>query len=217
MYGVMKLGLIGVIVSAVAIGQLAVGARALAADAQPSTPAPTTAPPSGYPPGTPPPNYPPPPPYAAPYYPGVAPNQMAFFTYEAQRKNVGIALLLEFVVPGLGSVYGDHAVGALITWACFLAGIVLIVWGVSNIAGDSYAANGARNGDDTAVTIGVLGGVVLILGGRIYGFVDAYRSTDAFNRQLRMRLGLPPGFSMGLGGVGSGSALGFGPHVRFTF
>src|SRR6185369_15927911 len=87
-----------------------------------------TYPPPGYPtPGYPPPGYPPPGyGYGAPYY---SANQTAY-AYEAQKKSEGLALLLEFLIPGVGSIYGEHTTGALITWALMVAGIVLVVAGL---------------------------------------------------------------------------------------
>src|SRR6185436_5769840 len=92
-----------VIFLAALIASLAVGSRAMA-QAAPPNPDPYTAPPPSY--GAPPPGY------------GTVtmPPQNAFLMYDAQRRNAGLAILIELFVPGLGSLYGDHGVGALITW-----------------------------------------------------------------------------------------------------
>jgi hypothetical protein len=194
---------------------------------QPAQPAP------GYPPappppaqswGTPPPGYPgaqpgygPPPPYST-YYQPQGPNPMAYMTYEAQKKNVGISILLEFLLPGLGSIYSDHAAGALITWTCLIVGIVLMVRGASEL-GSSYNDRTGQFEDDGDDNAGIYmgAGLLLLLGGRIYGFVDSYQSPSAYNRALAARLGLPAGFSMGVGPIGGGQMMTVGPRVGFTF
>jgi hypothetical protein len=145
---------------------------------------------------------------------------MTYLTYDAQRKSPALALLIEFLVPGLGSLYGDHAVGSLITWVLILAGIGFAVWGVTEYARDFDTVEGMdtrRGGNPGAVPLTV--GLVMILGGRIYGFVDSYRASDAFNERLRIKLGLPPNLSLGVGPVAAapGGAIGFGPRLRLTF
>jgi TM2 domain-containing membrane protein YozV len=188
------------ILLAVVIGQLAVGSRALA---QPPPPDPYMAPP---------------PAYGAPNYvtPPMTANQTAFLMYDAQRKNVGLAVLLEFFIPGLGSLYGDHGLGALITWAVMLAGVGLLVWGVSDLV-ESADDPTRSSPSNTAATVEILAGVGLMLGGRIYGFVDSYLATDEYNSKLRARLGLPAGLSLGVGRIGGGPAMAVGPRLTYRF
>jgi hypothetical protein len=140
---------------------------------------------------------------------------MSYAAYEAGKKNGGLAILLEFVFPGLGSVYSDHAIGGLITWTCMIAGIAMIVWGIEDWADDNRVdgMSGPSSVNTTQLTVGIL----LLAGGRIYGFVDAYRSADAFNERLRAKLGLPVGFSFNFGRVGGPQAMSFGPRVTFKF
>jgi hypothetical protein len=227
----MKAGL--VIVVALVIGQLAFAPRSWAqptpqpqAQPQPQPqPQPTPgqqplpanpwqAPPPGSIYQSPPPGYPyGPPPGYSPYYYG--PNgQMSYIAYEAQRRNGGLAVLIEIVVPGLGSLYADHGIGALITWGLMIAGIVMLVAGLSQQSQDIDSTGSHNGGGGPALAMGL--GLILLVGGRIYGLVDSYQATEEFNRKLRARLGLPAGFSLGVGPVGKG-ALSVGPHVGFTF
>ena len=195
---------LGVILLAVVMGQVAVGSRAWA---QPGTPPdPYTAPPPGY--GSAPPAYAP---------PAISPAQ-SFMMYESQRKNAGLAIVLEVFVPGLGSLYGDHAVGSLVTWAMMLAGIGLIIYGVSQWvdAHDSPSMSGSTPANDTW-NFGLYAGVGLLLGGRIYGLVDSYLSTEEYNKKLRARYGLPVVVDFGVGRVGSGPGLSFGPRLSVAF
>jgi len=212
--------MLGVILLAVAMGQLVVGGRAMAAPstppapaaqpAQPAQPAPPVQPLDPY--TAPPPSYGSPPPGYGPGYPSPA---QSFMMYESQRKNIGLALVLEFFVPGLGSLYGDHAVGSLITWALMIAGISMLVYGISQLVKDTDRIGESRN--SSAGTFGLTAGLALILGGRIYGFVDSYMSTDEYNKKLRQRMGLPVVVNFGLGRVGTGPAMSFGPRLVVTF
>jgi hypothetical protein len=223
------------IVLALVIGQLAFAAPAWAQpaptpdpQAQPAPPTnpwqappPSTypTPPPGYPPsagppGYPPPGYPPPPGYGTPYYYGPN-NQMTYANYEAQRKSGGLAILIEFLIPGLGSLYGDHALGALLTWTLMITGVVLLVVGANQWVQDTNFETGAQTHSSSG-NAEMIAGLLMVLGGRVYGFVDAYQASEAYNRRLAARLGLPPGFAVGVGPVGRGS-MSLGPHLGFTF
>jgi hypothetical protein len=114
--------------------------------------------------------------------------QQAYFLYESTRKNEGIAIVLEFLVPGVGSVYGNHVEGALVTWGCMVGGMVLMMYGLEQSwEDDGYYNDGRHSGDGE---LAVLGGVALVVGGRIYGLYDSYASTKRYNRSLRQRLGI---------------------------
>jgi hypothetical protein len=210
------------ILAAVVIGQLAVGSTALAVPS-PTTPPPPAeqapaeqAPAPADPYASPPPPFGTPPPYVAPYARS-GPNPMTFLTYDAQRKSAGLAVLIEFFVPGLGSLYGDHAVGTLITWVLILAGIGMLVWGVTEFAGELDETDGTRDRHTGAGTFGMSVGLVLMVGGRVYGLIDSYMATENFNRRLRLKLGLPVEMSFGPVGGGPSGQVGFGPRLHFTF
>jgi hypothetical protein len=195
---------LGVILLAVALGQLAVGSRAMAQ--QPAPPDPYTAPPPTY--GSAPPAYSPP-----PMTPGTQ-----FMMYESTRKNAGLAVVLEIFIPGLGSLYGDHAVGSLITWGLMIAGIAMLVYGVTQLVDECGATSSmCQPRNESGATFGLIAGAGLMLGGRIYGLVDSYMSTEEYNRKLRARFGLPVVVNFGLGKVGGGTALSFGPRLTVAF
>jgi hypothetical protein len=202
---------LGMILLAVVIGQLAVGGRALAAQGAP-TPAPAApldpynAPPPGY--GSAPPAYAP---------PAMTPVQ-SLMMYEATKKNAGLAVVLEFFVPGLGSLYGDHAVGSLITWALMIAGIAMVIYGATQWV-ESYDSMNmtTQKRDNSAGTFGLTAGLVLLIGGRVYGLVDSYLSTEDYNKKLKARYGLPVVINFGVGRVGGGQAMSLGPRLSIAF
>ena len=185
---------------------------------------PAPAPYPGYPPqAAPAPYYPPgngfqyPPPAFG--YPGYAPYAPAWqqAAYENQKRNAGLALLLEFVVPGLGSIYGDHVPGALINWGLEVVGIALIVDGInlsssSNCYGD-YCND--RTFNDSEIGLGLL----MLLGGRVYGFIDAYSSTNDYNQRLRTQYGLPAWMSMQVGvqPIRSQGSVAYAPTLQLRF
>lgn len=154
-----------------------------------------------YPPGP----YPAPPYYAAPYnY-----DPQAIYLYDMQRRSPGLALLLEFLVPGVGSIYGGHPAGAAATWGMSATGVVL-VFGVIGMSGD----NGHPS--DTEVTAVVLG-LGLIIAGRIYGLVDSYSSTCEHNRTLAQQLGLPAGLALAPAPIRVGDRVAWGPALSLRF
>ncbi len=169
---------------------------------------------------------PPPPggfaPYGPPYGPayaahyGYAPVQPpGELYYEAQKKNEMLALVIEFFVPGVGSIYADHVAGAMVTWALTVGGIVLAFWWVGQNINQESFDNGAGNGPrDTWAIYLALGA---ILGGRIYGLVDSYSSARDFNQRLRQRLGLPDFASLGVVPIRTDRAISWGPSLSFRF
>ena len=195
--------------------------RAFAADAAGGPLPQPSAQPAPPPPAPPPAPYPYP--YAYPYAPPPAPgygqptygfNPSAMFLYESQRKNQGIAVVVEFLVPGLGSIYADHVAGAAITWGLMIGGVVIAVWGINQAQNnDTTGSNGQVN--VTAVLIGV----AAILAGRIYGFVDAYSSAGDYNRALAQRLGLPAGVSLGVTPLraADGQSVAWAPSLELRF
>jgi hypothetical protein len=211
------------------LGQIAIGGRAQAAPtaAPAPAPAPTPAPAGQYPPTSPwemPPGsyYPPP-----GQYPGYGPPQLlpdlplAIAHYESSKRSRGIALLIEWFLPGGGSIYGDHLRGALMTWGLMVAGVVLLVYGMSG-AGEYDPQTGVdRPADNDRVQFGVVGGLGLLLVGRTYGFVDAWRSTGRYNDDLRLRLGVPVQYARDLHGPWAPRRLAagpsFGPRLAFKF
>lgn len=200
--------------------------------AQPAPPGGYPPPPGAYPPpGGPPPQagYPPPggggyaP--AAPYpgYPAYPPPPYGYdpqrlMLYDQQKKDVAVAMLLEFLIPGLGSIYAGHAVGAAITWGLTLGGFVLaMIW----IADINDSLNDDLNNDTSssrrpnpALLLGAMG---LFVAGRVYGLYDAYAATKVYNGELATRLGLSPGFSLGLTPIRSGHHLAWGPSLALQF
>jgi hypothetical protein len=170
---------------------------------------PPYAPPPGY---APPQNYPPPAPYGAPnpYGWGGQPgfNQQSLFVYENEKKSPGIALLINFLLPGLGSIYADHAMGALLTWGLIIGGVAVAVAGINR---DLEAGQSEVN--PAPIVIGYL----MVLSGIIYSYVDSYTSAKEYNRALAQRLGLPAGFVLGPAPMVVGQTIGWGPAIGFRF
>jgi hypothetical protein len=147
-----------------------------------------------------------------------APTPMQLVAYDNQKKSVPLAVVLElFVFPGIGSIYGDHAQGALITWGGLISGIVLVVVGATKLEHTVYTPGGPRTtGDDDAAAGFIIAGVVAIVGGRVYGVVDAWRSTSAYNAGLARRLGLPP-LAATVAPMSTARGLAWGPALQLRF
>lgn len=167
-----------------AASSVVLGAQHARGDARPALALQVVPPPPQ--PQNPPPGYVQPPAYADPGR--VHPS--SYFTYEAAKKSEGIALAVELLFPGVGSFYADHAVGALVTWGCLVGGFTLVLRGIEENTASSlnneFGSTSSSQPGDTSIRLGV----GLILGGRIYGFYDAYTSVSRWNRELRGRLGL---------------------------
>jgi TM2 domain-containing membrane protein YozV len=168
------------------------------------------------PPGYPPPGYPPPgySPYGGPYAYPAGPGGVAF-QYEAQKKNELLALLVEFLIPGIGSIYADHVAGALITWGLTIGGVILAFWWVGQNVGQEATFGNSNNGRNDVWAIYVAVGA--ILGGRIFGLVDSYTSAKDYNQRLRQRLGLPEWASVGVVPIRTDRTVAWGPSLSFRF
>jgi hypothetical protein len=123
----------------------------------------------------------PPPAYPAPYPYGYSP----WALYEETSKSAGLSFLFEFLMPGVGSIYADHATGAIITWGLMLGGVLLIVNGITTARDPETGATETDVNDLEMAT-----GILMILGGRTYGLVDSIVAARAYNERLRKRLGL---------------------------
>lgn len=144
---------------------------------------------------------------------GYGPNPQTLMLYESQKKVPGIALLLEVLVPGVGSIYADHAAGAFITWGLTVAGFVLILAAVRE------AWETDVNSQDSSPTINgnaIWLGFGLIVGGRIYGLYDSYSSAKDYNAALAQRLGLGP-MQVSLAPIRMGGVTAWGPAINFRF
>jgi hypothetical protein len=198
------------------------------ADVAPAPPAPAPVPyspaptPQGYAPppapqGAPPPAYPPPPPgyYASPGLPPPpppGPNQ--YYAYEAGSKSQGLALLIEWFLPGVGSIYADHVQGALVTWGATIGGAALLIYGLGNPRTGIDAMTGeVKRQYDGGV---IAAGAIMIVGARIYGLVDAWSSAGDYNDALAVRLGVR-GASLQLAPVSTGRGLAWGPALSLRF
>jgi TM2 domain-containing membrane protein YozV len=223
--------LVGVLVGIALVG-LAGGAHAAdpappqaAPQPAPSPPPPAwgqplpPAPPPGwnggaYPPPPPPPGYSP---YGVPYAYPSGPGGAAYY-YDMQKKNELLALVIEFFVPGVGSIYADHVAGAAVTWVLTIGGVVLAFWWIGqNIGGEDTIGNGTNNGPHDVWAIYVAVGAILT--GRIYGLVDSYTSARDYNQRLRERLGIPDwsSFTLAPAPIRTDRAISWGPAVSFRF
>lgn len=107
------------------------------------------------------------------------------------RKSPGLAFLIEFLLPGGGSIYGDHLTGALITWGTVIGGMLVLFKSGEKVRDPNTGESETKmNGPMLAA------GVIIMLGGRTYGLIDSIVSTRAYNENLRRQLGLSAHFSI---------------------
>jgi len=172
----MRAGLVVTTSLGICLTQLAMGARGWAAPAAPDRLAPALDPGRR-------PLFPP-----AAALPPVAALPMA--AYQSAKKRHGVALLCEFLLPGLGSLYADHPTGAVITWGVLATGLGLFVYGATGLrsGGHGFAFEGAN---EPRPRYGMMGGLLIMTGGMVHGLTDAWRSTSRYNDRLRGQLGLP--------------------------
>jgi hypothetical protein len=137
-------------------------------------------------------------------------NPLPMMIYDGERKSPPIALLLELLFPGVGSVYAGHAVGALVTLGLVVGGSVIIVWDFAS----NFDIDGPSRGLDPAP---LLIGLGMVLAGRIYGFVDSYSSCTSYNRALAQRLGLPGGVALDVAPIRMDQNVAWGPALSLSF
>jgi hypothetical protein len=182
----------------------------LTARAQVAQPQPYPYPPQPYP--YPPPQpypYPPPQPGYAPAYPDPYRMQAAYAEYESRKKNEGLAVILEVVLPGGGSIYAGHVEGALVTWGCTaVGGLLLILWATSYVD-RHHSDDRISHRRDWAL----VAGLGLAVGGRVYGLYDSFASSRRFNVELQRRLGLPGHVSLGIGPIVGPGGTAWGPRL----
>ena len=136
------------------------------------------------------------------------------FLYAEQSKSSAAAVLLSLLVPGVGNIYADHALGAVITWALIIGGAVVTTQSVHNTTdayGYSYATTTSVNSSELTV------GIFMILGGLIYSPIDAYFASERYNHELAERLGLPTGFALGPAPIRTDRSVAWGPGLSFRF
>ncbi|HWN67391.1 MAG TPA: hypothetical protein VNM90_07100 [Haliangium sp.] len=119
------------------------------------------------------------------------PDWASWQIYDASSKSQGLAMVLELFVPGLGSIYAEHWTGAATTWGLAVGGIFLVAWSFGQDTVDSEP--GASDSAGLALTAGIL----MVVGGRVYGLVDSYRASQRYNLALSRRLGLHGGMVLG--------------------
>jgi TM2 domain-containing membrane protein YozV len=181
---------------------------ASAARAQQPPPAPYAPPP----PSTPPPPYYAPPPSPYPNYPYSqqpapgAPSPQQLTIYENESKSHAVALLLNWLFPGLGSIYADHAVGAFVTWAGIGGGVALVVIGANNT--DTQMSHPGE-------TL-IIAGAVMIVGFSIYSWVDAWSSVTDYNETLAARIGLTAA-NLGVTPIVTPHGQTWGPSLTLRF
>jgi hypothetical protein len=134
------------------------------------------------------------------------PDARALANYYEAEKSMFAGMALQYLLPGVGQIYADHLEGALVTWACVLGGIALVVWDIQELErhepGAGYVA---------------AAGIALFIGGQIYGYIDVYRSIRRFNDDLRARLHVPESLSLDLRATRTPEGMAFGPRVGFRF
>jgi hypothetical protein len=119
---------------------------------------------------------PPPPPPLPPHLQAVP-----LYVYEQQSKSQFGALVLEWFLPGGGSLYAGNPGGAFKTWGMIVVGAALVLIGIDR----------GNDGHHDDVTTGLIyGGMGSLLAGRIFGLVDAWTVVGEHNDGLRANLGL---------------------------
>jgi hypothetical protein len=135
---------------------------------------------------------------------------MTLAVYQNSKHSHGAALAIEFFLPGGGSIYGDHLAGALLTWGLEIGGVLLIL--------TSFATQSTTDGTSTQVSEARLTlGMLALMGGRIYGLVDAWRSTTAYNLRLRQLMGLPDWLAVGVTPIRTRDNVAYAPTLRLAF
>lgn len=115
--------------------------------------------------------------------------------YADDSKSTAGAVVLELLLPGLGSVYAEDNRGALMTWALLAAGAAAVIVGVSQL--HFYGPDGPEpppmpeKTSPVALPL-IIGGVAVAVYGRIYGLQNAANAADRYNTTLRTSLGLAP-------------------------
>jgi len=166
---------------------------------------------------------PPPPAYAAPVQPIIQPPppppppiQMApLHIYEQGSKNQFGALVLEWFLPGAGSLYAGNPGGAFKTWGMTIGGAALLLWGIKR-SGEPVHQLEAGGYDDVTTGL-IVGGAISLLAGRIFGLVDAWTAAGDHNDELRANLGLMSHVSFGITPLRAGDERGWGPTAQFRF
>jgi TM2 domain-containing membrane protein YozV len=131
--------------------------------------------------------------------------------YEAERKNPAIAIALSLLIPGVGSIYADHVLGAVITWGLIIGGFALTLDSVHTTV-DPYG-NSSANDNSNELTVGVL----MMLAGFVYSPIDAYVSTDNYNHALAEQLGLPTSVALVPAPIRTDRGVAWGPGVALRF
>jgi hypothetical protein len=115
------------------------------------------------------------------------PDRASWQVYDAASKSEGLAVVLELFLPGLGSIYAEHWTGAATTWGLAVGGIGLVAWAFGQTSLD------ADQGASDSAGLVFAAGILMVVGGRVYGLVDSFRSTGRYNLELGRRLGLHGG------------------------
>ena len=186
------------------------------AQAQPSAAAPA---PYALPPAYPPPAYPPAaqaPDYGYAPLPRPQPSPQQFALYQDNKKNPGVALLLELFIPGVGSIYADHAVGAAVTWALQIGGLLVAVWGIGQLRDPEAPESVMRRPNNDAAVSAIVAGFAIAVGGRIYGLVDSWSSASDYNSALAAQLGIADA-SFIIAPMRAGNGLAWGPALSLRF
>ncbi len=99
----------------------------------------------------------------------------ALLRYQAEKKNEIVAAALEFFIPVLGHAYAGNVEKGLVPAAVSVGGLVMVF-----ITPHIFDIQGFYN-------FAWMGSLVY-LGGRVWGIVSAYQTSEEYNAQLRKRL-----------------------------
>lgn len=93
--------------------------------------------------------------------------------YNAEKKSEVIAAVLEAAIPVVGHAYAGDANRGIVPALISAGGIVLMFVSVESLSLSGYGL-----------------GLVVYLGGRIYGVVSAIQTAEDYNKKLKKKLNL---------------------------
>ena len=109
--------------------------------------------------------------------------------YQDQKKSEVAALVLEILIPTVGHAYAGNWAKGLIPFGVTVAGYTTAFVGAAECADHTGDCTGGENAK-------MLSGLIVGIGGQIWGMVSAYRTAENHNNELRERYGIETGLAI---------------------